>query len=186
MTGVGNMTGTLQLIVTRKFAAVCQVELGLHELTICRYGRPHAADYRAPPAPSPLDGNVLETIESLKAQLSQLQEATMHQPYPSRERERDYMPDPYGPPPPGYAPRGYGREASPPYRSGPPPRRLSPPPWTGAIRRGIMDMIGWMGRSRERGGRVSTWTIQGTIAGQEEAEDVCRKLRVVKKGNWSI
>lgn len=60
------------------------------------------------------------------------------------------------------------------------------PPWTGAIRRGIMDMIGWMGRSRERGGRVSTWTIQGTIAGQEEAEDVCRKLRVVKKGNWSI
>lgn len=128
MTGVGNMTGTLQLIVTRKFAAVCQVELGLHELTICRYGRPHAADYRAPPAPSPLDGNVLETIESLKAQLSQLQEATMHQPYPSRERERDYMPDPYGPPPPGYAPRGYGREASPPYRSGPPPRRLSPAP----------------------------------------------------------
>lgn len=70
---------------------------------------------------------MLETIESLKAQLSQLQEAAMHQSYPPRERERDHIPDPYGPP--AYAPRGYGREASPPYRSGPPPpRRISPPP----------------------------------------------------------
>lgn len=50
------------------------------------------------------------------------------------------------------------------------------PPWTEAIRRGIMDMIGWMGRSRERGGQVSTWTIQGTTVDQEEAEDVCKKF----------
>lgn len=60
------------------------------------------------------------------------------------------------------------------------------PPWTEAIRKGIMDMIGWMSRSGGKGGRVSTWTIQGTIVGQEEVGVVCRKLRVVKNGNENI
>lgn len=60
------------------------------------------------------------------------------------------------------------------------------PPWTEAIRKGIMDMIGWMSRSGGKGGRVSTWTIQGTIVGQEEVGVVCRKLRAVKNGNENI
>lgn len=60
------------------------------------------------------------------------------------------------------------------------------PPWTEAIRKGIMDMIGWMSRSGGKGGRVSTWTIQGTIVGQEEVGVECRKLRVVKNGNENI
>lgn len=60
------------------------------------------------------------------------------------------------------------------------------PPWTEAIRKGIMDMIGWMSRSGGKGGRVSTWTIQGTIVGQEEVGVECRKLRAVKNGNENI
>lgn len=60
------------------------------------------------------------------------------------------------------------------------------PPWTEAIRKGIMDMIGWMSRSGGKGGRVSTWTIQGTIVGQEEVGVVCRKLTAVKNGNENI
>lgn len=60
------------------------------------------------------------------------------------------------------------------------------PPWIEAIRRGIMDMIGCMSLSGGKGGRVSTWTIQGTIVGQEEVEVVCRKLGAVKNGNENI
>ncbi|WVQ75022.1 hypothetical protein IAR50_004631 [Cryptococcus sp. DSM 104548] len=112
------------------------------------YARP-PPEHRPAPAVAAVNENVLETIESLKAQISHLQQAALQAPPPSylpgdRERERERYARynspsdrDYSLPSRGYSPppaRGPYRDSSPPYRRGisPPPRPIrrspSPPP----------------------------------------------------------